>query len=165
MENNAALINRFLVYNFNNLLRWEQKVLSGAMNGRLSVSEYHVIEAVIAREEFGENTMGEIAARLGVTVGTLTTAVKTLEKKGFLLRQKGDVDKRTVRLSPTALAVEANTVHKEFHRRMVGGIMDCLDHQQLTALTSALEVLGDWFASAEAETGYILVNKEEDIGE
>lgn len=161
MENIAELINRFLVTNFNYILRWEERVLSSGMEGQLSVSEYHVIEAIAETETLGNSTMSEVAQRLGITVGTLTTAVKTLEKKGFVLRQKGDADRRTVWLMLSPTGKQADALHTGFHRRMVGGIMDCLDSQQLLSLVSALEVLGDWFASAEAEADYIDIEETE----
>lgn len=155
MADMANQINSFLVSNFNNILRWEHRVLSGAFEGRLSVSEFHVIEAVVTSMETSENTMGEVARRLGVTVGTLTTAVKTLTQKGFLTREKGSADRRTVWLFPTAAALEANNFHSDFHKRMVSGIMDCLDHNQLLTLASALSVLNGWFSSLEAEENYV----------
>ena len=161
MEETAQLINQFLVSNFNHILRWEERVLTGAFEGVLSVSEYHVIEAVVQATPGQQNTMGEVAGRLGVTVGTLTTAVKTLERKGFLMRQRGQEDKRVVWLAATPVAQEANRFHEQFHQRMVGGIMDVLDRQQLAALTAALAVLNDWFSALEAERNYIAIEEEE----
>lgn len=155
MDDPAGLLNNFLVNNFNNILRWEERVLSGAYEGRLSVTEFHVIEAVALCMETAENTMGEVARRLGVTIGTLTTSVKTLTRKGFLIREKGASDRRTVWLLPTPEAIDANRFHSDFHKRMVGGIMDCLDHSQLEALACALGVLGDWFSSMEREQNYL----------
>lgn len=157
MDNPGSLLNHFLVTNFNNILRWEERTLSSAFGGALSVTEFHVIEAVVLSMETGENIMGEVARRLGVTVGTLTTSVKTLARKGFLVREKGASDRRNVWLLPTPAAVEANHFHNTFHQRMVSGIVDCLDHNQLEALASALSVLGDWFRSMELEHSYLEV--------
>lgn len=161
MEQYGDQLNRFFVSSFNNILRLEERALATGAGGRLSVNEYHVIETVIAAAATGDNSMSEVAAMLGVTVGTLTTAVKTLAAKGFLERRRGEQDKRTVWLSATALAVEANDFHAEFHRRMVSGIIDCLEERQLLALASALEVLGGWFADIVAEPQYILVEEQE----
>lgn len=171
MDSSGSLLNHFLVTNFNSILRWEERVLSGALDGALSITEFHVIEAVVLSMETCENTMGEVARRLGVTMGTLTTSVKTLARKGFLLREKGANDRRTVWLLPTPNAVEANRFHSDFHKRMVACIVDCLDHNQLEALASALSVLGDWFRSMELEQNYLeipadgspvkLIDKEE----
>lgn len=157
MDSQQETINSFLVQNFNYILRWEEQELGAAFVGRLTVNEYHVIEAVVVAEQQHHNTMGEVAARLSVTVGTLTTAVKTLCNKGFLVRQKGDGDKRIVWLHATTAALEADAYHANFHRRMVQGITDCLDHRQLSALCEALEVLGGWFTSLQTEPAYIVI--------
>lgn len=157
MDDISQAIHRFLVQDFNQVLRWEEKVLSSYQQGKLSVNEFHIIEAVFLAMDAGLNNMGEISRRLGVTMGTLTTAVKTLETKGFLTRRKRQEDRRMVWLYPTHVAEEANRYHQMFHERLVSGVMDCLDHQQLLALVSALEVLAQWFTSLEQEERYIQV--------
>lgn len=153
MNNHTELINRFLVENFNNILHWEEKALTGYSGGKLSVNEFHIIEAVYLSQ--AQNTMGEVSRRLGVTMGTLTTSVKTLERKGYLLRERGEEDRRVVWITPTPAAAEANRFHTAFHRQMVGTIMDCLDHNHLAALTEALSVLANYFAQLDHEESYI----------
>ena len=160
MENLNSLINHFLVKNFNYILRWEERVLSSYNRGILSVNEFHVIEAVIDAQQKQNNTMSEISKKLGVTVGSLTTSVKTLVAKGFITRHKGDTDKRTVWILPTPMAIDANDFHEIFHEKMVGGVMDVLDHQELLTLTKALGSLGDWFATLEQEDQYIVIPRE-----
>lgn len=152
-------LNQFLVERFNNILRLEEQVLTASNDGKLSVSEYHVLEAVVGASQLGQNTMREVAERLAVTAGTLTTAVKVLETKGYLLRQRGERDKRVVWIIPTAQALEANALHAEFHKQMVNGVIDCMDSHQLLALVEALAVLGDWFDRIKAEPGYISVEQ------
>lgn len=165
MDQGSRLINRFLVENFNNILLWEEKVLSAYSTGRLSVNEFHILEAVILCREEGHNTMGDVARRLGVTLGTLTTAVKTLERKGYLCRDRGGRDRRVVWLHPTQAALEANGYHAAFHQRMVSAILDCLDRHQLAALTEALEVLSGYFRDLEREADYVLVEEPLSAGE
>lgn len=145
MLDNRPMINAFLVEVFNQILRYEEKALKQFEGGKLSVKEFHVIEAVFSGTTLGENTMGEIARRLGVTMGTLTTAANTLEKKGFLTRIKCSQDKRAVRLFPTAQAERANAVHMAFHTRMVEAITSQLDDEQLSAMTAALGILREHF--------------------
>ena len=145
MLDNRRMINAFLVEVFNQILHREEKALKQFEDGKLSVKEFHVIEAVFSGTVLGENTMGEIARRLGVTMGTLTTAANTLEKKGFLTRIKCSQDKRAVRLFPTAQAEHANDVHMAFHTRMVESVTAQLDDEQLSALTAALGILREHF--------------------
>ena len=54
-----------------------------------------------AVDQGGDNRSTAIAAALGITAGTLTSAVNLLEKKGYLLRRRDERDKRVVHLLPT----------------------------------------------------------------
>ena len=61
-----------------------------------------MIDAVCrAVDQGGDNRSTAIAAALGITAGTLTSAVNLLEKKGYLLRRRDERDKRVVHLLPT----------------------------------------------------------------
>ena len=163
MEGKGEAINRFLVENFNTILRWEEKTLSAYHDGRLSVNEFHILETVFTTMTDNQNTMGEIARRMGVTTGTLTTSVKTLENKGYLRREKGEADRRVVWLMPTAMAQDANYYHRLFHKRMVAAILDSLDVHQLDTLITTLEVLARHFRSLEMNVERGAALQEESI--
>lgn len=139
-------INRFLIEDFNYILRAEEKALSSYEEASLSVNEFHIIEAVLQAEKEEQNTMGEISRRLGVTMGTLTTAVKTLEKKQCLIRQRSAEDKRVVRLEATDKGEAANRYHQLFHASMVETVAGCLSEEQLITLEGALGVLAGYFS-------------------
>ncbi|MFR8003296.1 MAG: MarR family winged helix-turn-helix transcriptional regulator [Hydrogeniiclostridium sp.] len=139
-------MNRFLIEDFNYILRAEEKALSAYGEAGLSVNEFHIIESVIRAEKEEQNTMGEISRRLGVTMGTLTTAVKTLEKKGCLLRRRSAEDKRVVRLEATDKGKEADRYHQRFHAAMVEAVASCLSEEQMVTLTGALSLLAGYFS-------------------
>ena len=52
---------------------------------QLSMSEMHVLEAV---DKESSPSMSAVANHLNVTLGTLTTAVKKIVEKGFLIKEK-----------------------------------------------------------------------------
>lgn len=139
-------INRFLIEDFNYILLAEEHALSSYAGGLLSVNEFHIIETVLLAARENRNTMGEISRKLGVTMGTLTIAVKTLEKKGFLRRRRSTEDRRIVRLEPTPAGAQANAYHQAFHRDMVETVAKTLSPEQLLILTEALEILAGYFA-------------------
>ncbi len=141
-------INTFLVEAFNTILQLEDRALSGSHEfSNLSVNEFHVIEAVIA---CGENSsMSAISKRLGITVGSLTVAVKTLARKGYLKREKRANDMRMVYVVPTERGVAANEYHSAFHYKMVDAVMEKLPEQQLETLISALEIVADFFSETQ----------------
>ena len=78
----------------------------------LSLTEVHVIEAV-SKESFP--TMSNVAKRLQVTVGTLTTNVKSIIKKGFLTKETYEKDHRFIILRITSKGYEALHYHDTFH--------------------------------------------------
>lgn len=137
-------INAFLVDAFNTILQLEERALANNQAySNLSVKEYHVIEAVIAAGEHA--TMSTVSKRLSITVGSLTVAVKTLENKGYLRREKRPGDKRMVYVIPTERGLQANAYHAAFHRSMVEAIVEQLPPKELDTLVDALGSITSFF--------------------
>lgn len=140
------IINDFLVDIFNIILRQEEKAIS---TENLSVNELHVIEAIDKFQASGNNTMGNLAKHLAITMGSLTTSVSTLEKKEYVYRQKDENDKRIVKVFNTAQAKEADKHHKKFHKSMVNAITRRLNEEELNTFTKSLVILRDYFNKTE----------------
>ena len=68
---------------FNSILRIEEQSLDNRLTHGLTITEVHTIVAIGLHER---NPMNVVAARLGVTLATLTTAVSKLAGKGFVER-------------------------------------------------------------------------------
>ena len=81
----------------------------------LSMNEMHIIEAV-SKQQFP--TMTNVAKTLKITVGTLTTNVKTIVNKGFLTRERSSVDHRVTYLRITDTGYQALEVHNQFHKEL-----------------------------------------------
>lgn len=81
------ILNELLVDTFNEILTIEQTALKSGKLNDLSVTEIHTIEAI---GMYRARTMSEVAADLGITVGTLTTAINNLVKKGYVERQRDE---------------------------------------------------------------------------
>ena len=142
-------INAFLVDAFNTILQLEDRALSGNHEfSNLSVKEFHVIEAVIACGE--QSSMSAISKRLGITVGSLTVAVKTLTNKGYLRREKRINDMRMVYVLPTEKGIAANEYHAAFHRKMVDMVLEKLPDTELNALVSALGIVTEFFTRSKS---------------
>ncbi len=136
-------INRFLVEVFNDVLHLEEASLADGPCKNLSVSELHVLEAVQCSGK--DPSMSELAARLRVTASTLTIAVKTLEQKGYLVRQRCQEDKRRVVVHLTEKSNAALEHHSDFHRQLIEGVSQHLTSSQLEDLARALSCLHDFF--------------------
>ncbi|MBQ9992552.1 MAG: MarR family transcriptional regulator [Firmicutes bacterium] len=145
MPEKREFMNRFLVEIFNDILRTEEKCLAECGYGNLSIRELHVIEAVCLGTANGHNTVGDIAALLGVVPGTLTTAVNILEKKNYLIREKDTADKRIVRIFPTPEGMKANADHSNFHAQMIDTIQEALTLDEQIVFVKALGSVADFF--------------------
>ncbi len=129
---------------FNQILRIEENKLK-SFGTDLSLKEAHVIEAVVAAGE--KNTVSAIAARLGVTTGSLTVAVTTLERKGYLERKKSQDDRRRIHVLATPKALKVNEMHIGFHEEMTNAVVQLLPREQLETLVTALVGINTYFAN------------------
>ncbi|NLV57826.1 MAG: MarR family transcriptional regulator [Clostridiales bacterium] len=145
MQSAHATLNQMLVTLFNDILRIEESTLS--VPG-LSIREVHVIEAVC---EASEPRMTVLARQLHVTPGSLSVAVTTLQRKGYLLREQGREDKRVIYIRPTEKALKIQDKHKAFHQEMVEAVMGLISDQELTILLKALDSVDRYFTQKELE--------------
>lgn len=138
-------LNDFFVDIFNDILRLEEESLAKGNFKNLSVNEIHVIEAVCDSESDGTNTMKLLSNKLMITASSLTIAVKTLEQKGYLIREKDKDDKRKVIVISTDLGNEAYEHHKLFHKDLIASVSKTLNEAEMAALTLALGTLHRFF--------------------
>ena len=94
--------------------------------------------------------MSTVAKAVSVTVGTLTTAVNNLVKKGYVSRVRSPEDKRVVLLSLTEKGRAAFEKHAAFHKRMVRTVMEGFEGQEMNVLTRALEKLRQYFRELDS---------------
>lgn len=151
MQNQRELINRTLTSLFNDILRIEEKALSTGEFTDLSVREMHVLEAVAIAGE--QNSMSAIAGSLGITVGSLTVAVSTLVRKGYVQRSPAPYDRRIVQVALTEKGNRANAHHQAFHESMIEQVLKELSGQEQVALHMLLVHLEEFFQNYPEESG------------
>lgn len=135
------VLNDLLVVIFNQILSIEAEALR-KQGVTLSMSEVHVLEAIMKTDE---PIMGSVAKRLRITMGTLTTSINTLVKKGYVLRVKDSLDKRKVLLKLTNKAIPVMKIHDDFHDDMISTVIKDLHIDQNEALIQSLESLSTYF--------------------
>lgn len=94
---------------YEKLSSWEQSIVDGS---GLTLSQTHAIEIL------GVNNMikmKDLAARMGVTTGTLTVMVDNLEKKGLVQRIQNPEDRRSYVIQLTDDGAEHYRRHSNFH--------------------------------------------------
>jgi DNA-binding MarR family transcriptional regulator len=138
------VLNELLVVTFNDILQIEQSAIKEGMLKDLSVTEIHTIDAI---GMYVPRTMSEVALDLSITVGTLTTAINNLVKKGYVERSKDDNDRRIVNIGLTKKGKVAFRVHQKFHLDMVKETIEGLSPEEEVVLANALYKLNDFFKS------------------
>ena len=135
-------LNETLVNLFRDVLEIEQKALATSEFQDLTNNDLHVIEAIGMDQP---KNMSSIAKVLSVTVGTLTIAMNSLVKKGYVHRERGKEDRRVVYISLSEKGKRAYQHHENFHRHMIDEILEDLTKEETKALVKSLTKLDQWF--------------------
>ncbi|HAG44080.1 marR family protein [Clostridium argentinense CDC 2741] len=138
------VLNELLVQTFNDILKIEQKALAESVLKDLSITETHTIEAIGMYEV---KTMSEVAQNLKITVGTLTTAINKLVKKGYVERNRCEEDRRSVKINLTRKGKLAYRIHEKFHHEMIKATVEGLSQEEEDVLIRSLEKLNEFFKS------------------
>ena len=142
MVDQYQTINDVLVRLFNEIMDKEEKAIITEEFKDISNNDMHIIEAVGTEEP---RNMSSVAKSLSVTVGTLTIAVNSLVKKGYISRVRSEKDRRVVLLSLTEKGLKAYRHHEQFHRRMVEAVLQNMSEEELAILVKALNNLSVFF--------------------
>ena len=136
------VLNKLLVQLFNDILQIEKNAMNNTEFKDLSITEIHTIEA-IGKE--GNRTMGERANDLRITVGTLTTAINRLIKKGYVERKRIEEDRRVVVVYLTESGKKVFDEHTLFHKEMIDEVAKNFEDYELKVLTKALSKVSEFF--------------------
>ena len=110
------ILNELLVKLFKDIVEIEEKCLITDTFRDISVNDMHIIEAIGLEEP---KTMSAVAKLMSVTTGTLTKSMDGLSEKGYVIRERGQKDKRVVFVSLTEKGRKAYHHHESFHRDMI----------------------------------------------
>jgi DNA-binding MarR family transcriptional regulator len=99
----------------------------------------HTLEAV--GKNGSAKTIGDVAQILGVTMPSVTVAIRRLEKKGLVLKTRSDGDGRSVHVRLTPFGERVDRLHQAFHQKMIGGVIGCMnDAERLVLLEGAVKL-------------------------
>lgn len=141
---NYETLNDVMVRLFRDIMYIEQKAIITPEFKDITNNDMHVIEAIGIDKP---KNMTAIARELSVTVGTLTIAMNSLVKKGYVERARGKKDRRVVYISLSERGRRAYEHHARFHRAMIEGVTGELSQGELKTLFKALSKLEHWFYS------------------
>lgn len=139
---NDETIHDVLVKLFNEIMDIEEKAIITGEFQDISNNDMHIIEAVGIEEP---KNMSAAAKALCVTMGTLTIAINSLVKKGYVNRVRSEADRRVVLISLSKKGVKAFEHHKRFHEEMIEATLAGMDEEQTEVLVRALTNLSVFF--------------------
>lgn len=138
------VLNEVLVRLFRNINMIEERAICTGEYKDVTANDMHVIEAIDMEEP---RNMTSVARALGVTTGTLTIAVNSLVKKGYVERVRSEEDRRVVLLSLSEKGRKAYLHHRQFHEQMIDDIVEELSEEEQVVLEKALVKLDRFFRS------------------
>lgn len=142
----SRVLNEMLVKLFNNIMDAEEKAIITEEYKDITNNDMHIIEAIGIEEP---RRMSDIAKRLNVTMGTLTTNMNSLEEKGYIIRERSKTDKRVVLVVLTPKGKKAFCHHRGFHRNMIKAIVKGLDEDEMKVMIKCLLNLSEFFEKYE----------------
>src|SRR5699024_2320188 len=116
----------------------EENELRKSSFNDLSIKEIH---AIIAITMYDHQTASEVARKLHVAPGTLTTTVDRIVKKRYVQRIRGKDDRRTIRFGLTKKGRLVHRDHDAFHREMVRSFLKDLDPAEVKTIEKAIRKL------------------------
>lgn len=136
------VLNQLLVKLFKDITEIEERAVQTGEYKGVTANDLHVIEAIGINEP---KNMSSVAKELKVTMGTLTTSVNSLVKKGFVIRVRSEEDRRVVLVSLTEPGKKAYLHHKQFHDTMIEEATRGLSVEEQEVLTKMLRNLTQFF--------------------
>ena len=129
------LIDEYLTSIFNNVLVIEEVSLRGSRFKDISIKEMHTVDVI---GNFSDVTPSFVSKELMVTLGTVTTCLNNLERKGYIERIRSDQDRRVVYLHLTKKGRLVHRLHKRFHKAMVEKIIDGMSPEEINVMGKGL---------------------------
>lgn len=135
-------LNEVLVKLFRNINNIEEQAIRTEEYKDVTTNDMHVIEAIGVQSP---KNMTAVARELGVTTGTLTIAVNSLVKKGFVDRVRSEEDRRVVLVFLSNKGKKAYKHHMQFHEEMIEAIIDRFTEEEKEILERTLRNLNNFF--------------------
>lgn len=100
---------------------------------------------VVIGKDGNRKKMSDIANKLGVSTGTPTVTIDRLIKKGYVLRDKDEEDRRQVIVMLSEKGLEAYQEIVNLKNNIMERLFSVMDQEQLKSLISILAVLNNNF--------------------
>jgi len=147
MDDFSRELNQLLVCTYRNVGKLEAGMLHSVSGMEMSIGELHLLEAIGESKDRGV-LLCELAQRMELTPPTMTVAINKLALKGYVLKTKSTVDKRSVIVTLTRLGKKVNAAHRYFHEQMVRNIEKLLSPEEREGMLRGMQQLNAFFQNA-----------------
>jgi len=117
---------------YEKLSSWEQAVVRDTP---ITLSQMHTLEILGQQSPL---RMKELAAKMGVTTGTLTVNIDRLEKQGLVARIPHETDRRSILVALTPAGEELHRVHHDHHLHLTRELQAALTPEETSQFASIL---------------------------
>ncbi len=131
-------INILMLEVLNDIVKLEELFLKKNKFKDISIKELRTLEAI---NNSTIKNMGNIAKKLGITLGTLTVSITNLEKKGYVRREKSLKDRRIVNIKLTEKSKIMMKIHRKFREEIMIDVLINLTNQEKEILSKSLNSL------------------------
>ena len=135
IESLSALVIEF----YERLSSWEHDVVRGI---GLTLPQMHTLEVLGQHPAL---RMKDLAARMGVTTGTLTMTVDRLEKRGLVARTHNASDRRSILVMLTDAGQAQFAQHHALHLGLTGELAAALTGEEFQSLRAILAKVNQAF--------------------
>ena len=113
----------------------------------LTTVETFCMEIIMA---LGKPTVNEFSSFVGISAPNAAYKINNLVKKGYVVRQRSEEDRRVVYILLTDKGVRAYRHHEQFHHEMIEAVVKNLDSEEKDILIQALVRLKNFFVDYKA---------------
>jgi DNA-binding MarR family transcriptional regulator len=124
-----------LIEFYEKLSSWEQAVVRDTP---ITLPQMHTLEILGQQSPL---RMKELAAKMGVTTGTLTVNIDRLEKQGLVTRIPHATDRRSILVALTAAGEKLHREHHEHHLHLTRELRAALTPEETEQFESILAKL------------------------
>ncbi|HCU69604.1 MAG TPA: MarR family transcriptional regulator [Desulfomicrobium sp.] len=124
-----------LIEFYEKLSSWEQAVVRDTP---ITLPQMHTLEILGQQSPL---RMKELAAKMGVTTGTLTVNVDRLEKQGLVARIPHETDRRSILVALTPAGEELFREHHDHHLHLTRELQAALSPEETAQFASILAKL------------------------
>ena len=150
MDEFSRELNQLLVCTYRDVGKLEEGMLHSLDGSEVSIGELHLMETIGACKDKGV-LICELAQRMELTPPTVTVAINKLAQKGYVVKTKSTVDKRSVIVTLTRAGKRVNAAHRYFHEQMVRNIEKLLTPSEREGMLRGMQTLNEFIKNALAE--------------